>query len=306
MEENVVCIYHKNCTDGTTAAAVLLTKFPNCKLIPLDHNYSDDNIKNLLNEIDENTVVYIVDFSLREGDTEKLLKKAKKVINIDHHIGVKDRLEELAKKYSNFEFVFDNHRSGASLTWIYFYGNENIPEIIKLVEDKDIWTWKYGEKTKYANSYLTILTDKPEKVKEYILSNDIQQIIENGKIISEFTDYLINNFIDKVKEINIKIGKYVVKAFNTGLFQSEIGNILSTELKQAVVLFSISGYNVKLSFRSTEGNNPTALELAKILNGGGHKHAAGASVPLEKFCEMILFENNGGSDERIFNQGKNY
>jgi oligoribonuclease NrnB/cAMP/cGMP phosphodiesterase (DHH superfamily) len=294
LKEKVICIYHKNCTDGTTAAAVLLTKFPNCKLIPLDHNYSDEDIQNLLNEIDENTVVYIVDFSLREGDTEKILQKAKKVINIDHHIGVKERLEELAKRYSNFEFVFDNHRSGASLTWIYFYGKENIPEIIKLVEDKDIWTWNYGDKTKYANSYLIILTDKPEKIKEYILTNNIEKVIENGKIISEFTDYLINNFIEKVKEIYIKIGEYKVKAFNTGLFQSEIGNILSNEFKQAVVLFSISGYNVKFSFRSTEGNNPTALELAQILGGSGHKHAAGASVNLKEFCEMILFENNGG------------
>ncbi len=291
MEENVICIYHKNCTDGTTAAAVLLTKFPECKLFPLDHNYKEEDLENILKEIDKNSVVYIVDFSLREGDTEKIIKKAKKVINIDHHIGVKERLEELSKKFPNFEFIFDNNRSGASLTWIYFYGEKNIPEIIKLVEDKDIWTWKYGEKTKYANSYLIILTDKPEKVKEYILNNNIDEIIKNGKIISEFTDYLINNFIERVREINIKIGQYTVKGWNTGLFQSEIGNILSTNLKQAVVLFSISGENVKFSFRSTEGNSPTALELAKILGGGGHKHASGASVSLKEFCNMILFNN---------------
>ncbi len=291
MEDKILCIYHKNCTDGTTAAAVLLTKFPDCKLFPLDHNYKEEDIENLLNEIDKNTTVYIVDFSLREGDTEKILKKAKKVINIDHHIGVKERLEELAKKYPNFEFIFDNHRSGASLTWIYFYGKEKIPEIIKLVEDKDIWTWKYGEKTKYVNSYLTILTDKPEEIKELILRDDISKLIENGKIISQFTDYLINNFIEKVKEIEIKIGEYTVKGYNTGLFQSEIGNILSTNLKQAVALFSISGYTVKFSFRSTEGNKPTALELAQILGGGGHKHAAGAAVSLNEFCNMIMFNN---------------
>ncbi len=291
MKEKIVCVYHKNCTDGTTSAAVLLTKFPDCKLVPLDHNYGEEDVKSLLDNINENTIVYIVDFSLREGDIEKIIQKAKKVINIDHHIGVKERLEELSKKYPNFEFVFDNNRSGASLTWVYFYGKENIPEIIKLVEDKDIWTWKYGEKTKYVNSYLIIFTDKPEKVKEFILSDNIEKLIENGKIISEFTDYLINNFIEKAKEINIKIGEYTVKAFNTGLFQSEIGNILSNNLKQAVVLFSINGYIVKFSFRSTEGNKPTALELAQILGGGGHKHAAGASVSLNDFCNMIIFNN---------------
>ncbi len=291
MDEKIICIYHKNCTDGTTSAAILLTKFPNCKLFPLDHNYDEKDVEEILKEIDKNTTVYIVDFSLREGDIEKVLQKAKKVINIDHHIGVKDKLEELSKKYSNFEFIFDNNRSGASLTWIYFYGKDNIPEIVKLVEDKDIWTWRYGEKTKYVNAYLIILTDKPEKVKEFILNNNIEKLVENGKIISEFTDYLINNFIEKIKEIELKIGEYTVKGFNTGLFQSEIGNILSNNLKQAVVLFSINGYTVKFSFRSIEGNNPTALQLAQILGGGGHKHAAGASVSLNDFCNMILFNN---------------
>ncbi len=289
MNQKVVCIYHGNCTDGTTAAAVLLTKFPDCILFPLEHGYKPEDFQNIVDVVDKNTVVYIVDFSLKEEDLKTLLSIAKKVVIIDHHIGVKDLLEKLAKEHENLEYVFDNHRSGASLTWIYFYGDENIPDIIKYVEDKDIWTWKYGEITKYVNTYLVLLTNKPDKIKE-LLNKDISEIIEKGKLLSEYTDFLINRFIEKAKETKIKIGDYVVRGFNTNLFQSEIGNILSTKFNEAVALFNISGDKVKFSFRSCEGQHPNALELAQILGGGGHKHAAGAVASLKDFCNMIITE----------------
>ncbi len=285
----VICIYHKNCTDGTTAAAVLLKKFPDCQLIPLEHNYSDEDIEGLLSLVDKDTTVYIVDFSLRKEDLEKLINRARKVILIDHHIGVKEFLQELSKKYQNFEYIFDNNRSGASLTWIYFFGEENIPDLIKFVEDKDIWTWRYGDKTKYANTYLFLFTNQPEKVLD-LLEQPIDKILETGKILSNYTDYLINYFIEKAKEIYIKIGDYKIKAFNTGLFQSEIGNLLCEKYKEPIALFNINGDIVKFSFRSCDYVSPSALELAKILGGGGHKNAAGAAIKLKEFCKMIIFD----------------
>ncbi len=285
MEEKVVCVYHKNCTDGTTAAAILLKKFPNCKLFPFEHKYKDEDFQNLLNEIDQKTTVYIVDFAFPQEDMEKILKKAKKVVVIDHHIGVYEPLKQLASRYQNLEYVFDNNRSGASLTWFYFFG-EPIPELVRLVEDKDIWTWKYGDKTKYVNAFLFMYTNQPEKVKE-MLEEDVDELLEKGKIISEYTDYIIETFVEKAKPTYLRIGEYLVKGYNAGLFQSEIGNILSSKLGEPVALFNISGDFVKISFRSCEGQKPTALELAKKLGGGGHKHAAGAGIPIQKFCNMI-------------------
>jgi oligoribonuclease NrnB/cAMP/cGMP phosphodiesterase (DHH superfamily) len=288
--EKIVCIYHKNCTDGTTSAAVLLKKFPDCKLFPMGHGYKEEELNKLLEEVDENTVVYISDFSLRPEDLKKLLNKAKKVINIDHHIGVKDTLEEIAIEYPNFEFIFDNNSSGASLTWKYFYG-EPVPQLIKYVEDKDIWKWEFKEDTKYVDSYLMMLTDKPEEIKK-LIESDISNIKEKGRLISQFIDYLINKFVENANPTYLKIDNYIVKAFNTGLFQSEIGNILSTRYNEPVALFSINGDFVKISFRSNDDQNLTALQLAKALGGGGHKNAAGASVSIVEFCNMIVQGGN--------------
>ncbi|ACN99267.1 putative phosphoesterase, dhha1 [Sulfurihydrogenibium azorense Az-Fu1] len=281
-----VCIYHKNCTDGTTAAAILLLKYPDCKLFPLDHNYREEEFQPILDEVDKDTTVYIVDFSIKQPFFEKLASKAKEVINIDHHISVKDMLEEFTKKYSNFKLVFDNDKSGASLTWQYLFGS-NPPDIVKYVEDKDIWKWEFGDITKYVNDYLFLYTNKPQELRQ-LLDKDINEIIEKGKIINQYTTYLIDSFVEKSKDLYIQIGSYKVRAYNTGLFQSEIGNKLSTLHNEAVCLFSINGDYVKLSFRSLDHHNPSALDLAKMLNGGGHRNAAGASMNLKEFCNILL------------------
>ncbi|MEZ0324184.1 MAG: DHHA1 domain-containing protein [Hydrogenothermaceae bacterium] len=282
-----ICVYHKNCTDGTTAAAVLLMKLNECKLLPFEHSYKEEVLNDLLSEVDEDTTVYIVDFSLKEKDLETLLKKGVNVVVIDHHISVKEMLENLSKKYPNLKYIFDDNSSGASLTYRYFFG-DNLPEVVKYVEDKDIWKWEFGDITKYVNDYLFLFTNKPEEVKDIIQNQSLEQIIEKGKIINQYTTYLIETFVEKSKDLFIKIGDYKVRAYNTGLFQSEIGNLLSTKFDQAVCLFSINGDYVKLSFRSLDHHNPSALDLAKLLGGGGHRNAAGASLSLTEFCNILL------------------
>lgn len=283
----IVCIYHKNCTDGTTAAAVVLLKYPDCKLFGFDHSYKEEDFNYLLSDIDKDTTVYIVDFSFKVSDTQKLLTKAKEVVNIDHHISVKEALEKLSKEYSNFKFVFDNNSSGASLTYKYLF-NEDVPMLIRYVEDKDIWRWEFGERTKYINDYLFLFTNKPERIKDILQNYQLETILDKGKTINEYTSYIIDTFVEKSRDLFIKIGDYKVRAYNTGLFQSEIGNLLSIKFDQAVCLFSINGDYAKLSFRSLDSHNPSALDLAKLLNGGGHRNAAGASVSMAEFCNMLL------------------
>jgi len=287
-----VCIYHKNCNDGTLAAAVVLSKYSEAKLFAFNYSYSEDDFFKVLNAVEKGEVVYIVDFSFKQEDYyQKLLEKAGRVVNLDHHIGAKEILESMAQKYQNFEFefVFDNEKSGARLTWEYFY-NDNTPEIVKYVEDRDLWKWTYGDKTKWVNAYLFMFVDKPEVVKDF-LNQDVSDIIEKGKLISDYNDFLLSRFLEKAKAVNLKIGNYIVKAYNVCLFQSEIGAELSTRENQAVALYSIIGDSVVLSFRSKDHHSPSALELAKMLGGGGHKNAAGAVVKLFEFVTMLTDTN---------------
>ncbi|MAG12499.1 phosphoesterase [bacterium] len=285
-----VGIYHKDCLDGTAAAAVLSKKFPDVLLRPLSHRYEEEVLNNIVEEIDGETIVYIVDFSLREGHSEKLIEKAKEVVNIDHHIGSEEKLEILDKNYSNFSFVFDNERSGASLTWIYFFGEEDIPQLIKYIEDSDIWRFTYGDNTRYAVSYLYQFSGHPEKMLDFIDASkeEIEKILRGGKMIKEYRDGQRDVLLRDVSPINLKIKEHVVPVHNTPEFlRSDVGHVLATQLGKTVATFVINGDVVRLHFRGNDEHEPSALELAKILGGGGHRNAAAASVSLGEFFELV-------------------
>lgn len=285
---SIACVYHKGCIDGTASAAVLLMKHPQARLFGFSHDYKEKDLNELLDSIDENTVVYLLDFSLRDvNDLSKLLEKAKKVIVIDHHISAKDKMEGNSIAHENLEFIFDNSRSGASLTYQYFFGNDK-NRLIDLIEDRDLWKWELGESTEFANNYLFLFVDNPHAMKSIMESFNIEDILSRGKAISEYKNKLLQNILEKNKEVFIHIGDYKVRAYNTNLFQSELGNILAQKYDEPICLFGISSDNVFLSFRSLSHHTPSALDLARTVGGGGHRNAAGAVVNISKFFDMLM------------------
>lgn len=293
MAQKVIGIYHKDCLDGATAGAVLLKKFPDITFSPLSRRYTEDDLSATLNLVDKDTIVYIVDFSLRKGHTERVIEKAKEVINIDHHIGAEKELRGLAEKNKTFTFVFDNDRSGASLTWVHFYGEKNIPPIILYVEDSDLWRFALGDKTRWAASYLYGFSDNPQELLSLIERGDsaMDEILTKGKMLWKYRESLVEELLEDIKPLHIKIGKFVVPIHNTPEFlRSDVGHALAEKLGKAVATFVVDGDTVRLHFRGTNSNVPSALELAQMVGGNGHKNAAGAKVSLKDFFSMIKVE----------------
>ena len=288
MEQTTkIGIYHKNCTDGTTAAAVLLKKFPDIKLFPLVHSHTEDDLEHIHKTAGEGSEIYFVDFAT---GVEEFLDKGHDILVIDHHIGAKERMNKLAEENEKLTFVFNNEKSGASLAWSYFFPNEKEPELIKYVEDSDLWAGKYGNDTIYVTSFLSSSADTPEKMLDFIENSDIKKIKEKGKVIADYADVQISRLVEGTQWIKLQIGEHEVHAYNivSDEYVSAVGNKLATINGKAAVMFSINGGNVNFSFRSIDSNNPSALDLAKILDGGGHRNAAGATVLLKDFIEMII------------------
>lgn len=281
--KKIVAIYHKNCIDGTTAAAVVLRKFNDAELFPLAHDHTKEELDQILAVIDENTEVYTVDCVI---GVPEILSRGFKVTAIDHHIGVKEQFSLLAKENPNLNFIFDNDRSGASLAWQYFFPYEAVPEMIRLVEDSDLWKGQYGNDTKYVNNYLWLWVNNPAKILQ-ILDSDLDEIKQKGEVISTYAEKEINDLVE-LPPISLKIGEYVLKAYNITNHVSACGNILAERNEEAAVMFTIKGSEVKFSFRSKAGQEPSSLDLARILGGSGHVLAAGARVSLKDFLEMIV------------------
>lgn len=290
--DNVAGIYHGDCIDGTAAAAVLLKKFPDARLFPLDRNYTEKDIVEIYEALEPGTILYIVDFALRtDAEVRTLAKKASRVVTIDHHISDTERLKKLAAEYEKFEYVFDNKRSGASLTWVYFFGAETMPRIIALVEDGDTGKFEFPEETTLSGGVLMPLMGKPKEMGA-IFETPIAEILADGKKKIDFMYFLLETYMRKTDPVFLKIGTHAVPAynvtFNVERMRSTLGHMLAEKHNGTVVLFRISGNEVGLSIRGLDGAEPSALELAQILGGGGHRNASGARVTVQKFYTMLV------------------
>lgn len=279
-----IAIYHKDCVDGTTAAAVVLRKFPEAHLYPLSHSFEPAELELILKKAEASDNIFTVDCAL---GAREFLAKGFKVISIDHHIGGREENDNLAKTDKNFTFIFDNEKSGASLAWDYFFPEEKKPELIELVEDRDLWKWKYGQKTKDVGNYLYMFMNQPAEILKFF-DRPVDDLAKEGSVISRFLDINIEHETKTTEPVMVRIGAYAVPFYNITTNKSESGNLLSKETNKAVGLFTIDGDKVKISFRSLDGQNPTALELAKTLGAGGHKNASGAQMKLTDFIKAII------------------
>lgn len=281
--KKVTAIYHKDCSDGTTAAAVILKKFPGAKVFPLHHTFTKEELDAVLSEIDNETEVYTVDCVI---GVREILASGHKVSSLDHHSGVKEEYQRLAEEDKNFTFIFDNDKSGSSLAWSYFFPDQEIPWLVKYAEDVDLWKWKYGRDTKNVINYFSLFTNQPEEYLKYF-NSDLSDIKLFGKSITMYKDEKEKQY-SEIQPIKIKIGDYKVLAFNLVNSRSEMGHIFSEKYNQTVLLYNIDGDSVKLSLRAFTDYKPSAFELASLLGGGGHDKAAGGKIPLKKFIDMII------------------
>lgn len=292
-QDNIIGIYHGDCIDGTMAAAILLKKFPDIKLFSLKHGYSKDDFQKIVDRVEKDATIYIVDFSLPLPNIEKLhVKQPNKIITIDHHIGVKEQLEEIDKSYSYFSYIFDNKKSGASLAWSYFF-EEKLPEIVGLVERGDLNLDMQEKDVQYSGFLLIPLMNKPEKMMR-VLEMPIDEILRKGGEVGDFAEYLMGHYLEKAAPITVLVDDNPIVsynvAFNIERLRSTVGARLVKKHKSTILLFRIVGNSVNCSFRSNDELNPSALLLAESLGGGGHRNASGARVTLKEFCNMIVFE----------------
>lgn len=275
--KKILNIYHKDCLDGATSAVAVL-KYCNINKyeytgLPMSYDYKLANIN--YKDYDE---IYVTDFSLRKEDFETILNDFEENITcIDHHIGVEDSLKEIYDNYINFNYVFNNEKSGAVLTWEFLHDKDDIPETVYNVQDRDLWKFEY-ENTKATCSFLHLFIDDLEKLQNE-MKNEVSAYKQGSILLLEKEKNIKRIFcMCKDQYVDLMVNYKFVKCFNSTMYQSELGNLLSEYHNEVVGIYTIVGLDAHMSFRSIEGQELTALEVAKKLGGGGHKHAAGASI----------------------------
>ncbi|MHB1286490.1 MAG: DHHA1 domain-containing protein [Leptospirales bacterium] len=273
----VTVFYHKNCSDGFGAAFSAwkaLSGKTALNLIPV--SYGDP-----LPEFPHNEIVYVVDFSFGPENVIDLRKQNKKVIVLDHH---KTAFERMAPRFSNDpDIYFDMEHSGAAISWFHFHPGTSPPNLIQLIEDKDLWKWTIP----YSLEINTALSSYPfdlelwngfmEQMGTGLLTEELP-LVQEGKSILRYQQQLIKTAVRETCQKGVFPNGEEAVFINSPVLNSEIGGSLRTESPLVVIWSHRHDGRVTYSLRSTP-DGPDVTQIAEQFGGGGHPRAAGFIVP---------------------------
>lgn len=271
-----LCIYHGNCADGFGAAWVVRKYFgeDNVEFFPATHGNPPPDVTG--------RDVIIVDFSYKRAVLLEMLKTAQNILIIDHHKTAIDDIGDLDEDGLQMFLMLEH--SGAMLAWMYYFPDTPTPKLIDYVQDRDLWQWKLECSREVSAAVFSYPYDF--KVWDDIIANNFAQLVVDGVAIERAHFKNIKELLT-VCQRKLKIGGFVVPAASLPYtMSSDAGHFMAQGEPFAVCYYDTPNGRT-FSLRSAEDGEDVSL-IAKQYGGGGHKHAAGFSVPLSRINEFEL------------------
>lgn len=297
-------IYHDNCADGFGAAFAAWLKFGDAaEYLPM--NYGTDISKDEHVFQFEGRDLYILDFSFSKDIMDLLFSYASRVVWLDHH---KTAFETWCGKYEKGMFYMaveeddprikiylDDNKSGALLAWEYFHPGEEIPNLIRHIDDRDRWQFKLAGTKEVAAALFSYRPWSFEQWEAEFYDEDkwiagamLGDLMIEGSAILRAQDAAIRGMMTRARSCTIRLGTVLLEglACNSQVHISELGNELATKSgTYGLVWFLDTDNSVKLSFRSN--GDYDVSNIAKVFGGGGHRNAAGATVTLVTLLKWL-------------------
>lgn len=283
----VLCIYHANCADGFGAAWVVRRVLGDgVEFCPASYGSPPPDVTG--------RDVLMVDFSYKRPVIEKMRETARSILIFDHHKSAADDLSDYPappvwEKWRKWNpdprivsgltnALFDMERSGAGLTWDFFFHPQARPPLINHIEDRDLWRFKLPGTREIHSVLMSLPYDFPQWD-----GVDKQLRLRPTTIIAEgiaIDRAHLKNVRDTLKTFAMRatIAGHDVPVCNMPYHMaSDAGNIMSEGEKFAATYIDGPkgrGYSLR---SQTEGFDVS--DIAKLFGGGGHKNAAGFTVP---------------------------
>lgn len=276
-----LCIYHGNCADGFGAAWVVRKYFDgDVDFHPGVYGQSPPDVMG--------RHVILVDFSYKRAVLEEMAKSAASITVIDHHKTAQEDLAgypiaiPLMVPSPGIQVDFDMNRSGAGLTWDYFFPGAPRPKLIDHIEDRDLWRFNlYG--TRGINAMLfshpyefevwdTLAAQCEEPTAFWNLEGEGRAI--DRKMLKDIAEIL------DVATRDMVIGGHKVPVVNLPYtMASEAAGKLAEDAPFAAAYFDAKDGR-KFSLRSRGEGGLDVSAIAKLYGGGGHRNAAGFTMPI--------------------------
>lgn len=279
-------IYHKSCEDGLAAAlAVRQWLFDTDQMKGAKFQtaqYGDPT------PYAEGLDVAIVDFSYPRDILLEMRQQAKSLIVIDHHQTAEAELKDL-------DFcVFDNTHSGAVLAWKYFHPDKALPQLMRYVEDRDLWKWELPFSREVSAA---LRSHKPflDQRARFLSDSSLAGLIGEGAAILRVQNQYIDQVLSQPVGM-VEIGGYTAPCVNSTTLISELGNELAQGHPFAALYFDTGDGKRVFSLRSAEDGVDVSA-IARQYGGGGHFHAAGFTVVRPPVFPAL--QNNCNFDDDI-------
>lgn len=250
--------------------------------------------------------IWIVDYSISSAEMERLLTITKDVTWIDHH---KTAIETYKDFPHQIRGVRKDGEAGCVLTWKYLHwwsgrgegeidlgrdGSEHypVPLAIELVGDRDIWAWKFGDRTKYfhagaqghdtspSSEFWWKCIDRevdpavgPGNTTASLQGIDFfNKLMEDGRAIERYRHYFYKAYCDELS-FPVDIDGHKAISMNVAHMGSEaFGGDEAFKTYEILAPFYFDGKQFTVSLYS---KTVDVSEIAKRYGGGGHKGAAG-------------------------------
>lgn len=312
-----VCIYHSIDLDGWMSAAIVKHWFKeNNKgfIKDTDDSFCDFigyNYGQPIPDLSEYDKVIMCDISFPKEDMLKIcLAKELNFIWLDHH-QIQDIWNYMSNNRPNGEYLPEGIRNdkfaACELTWKYFFPNEPMPEIVRLLgrydcfghkgtdEEQKVLEFQYGARScinNYNQCYDWLLesinyqnTESWNSSHQYspeaeiyelgkaiykYLCTEAKQAYKNGfeiKLVEEITDHIGKNIVNRKF---ICINKERFNPINFGIDYHKDGY-------DGAACFHFDGTHWRFSLYNDNGLVDCS-QIAKQFGGGGHKGAAGFTI----------------------------
>ncbi len=282
-----LCIYHGKCADGFTAAWAVWKALGDCDFHPGVYGEEPPDVT-------ERAVV-MVDFSYKRPVLEKMAATAWSMTILDHHKTAAEDLAGLPPPSDRWHdpyrddgwptkhgiyALFDMERSGAQVTWDYFFSSTPRPLLVDYVGDRDLWRFKLPA-SREVNAYIF--------AHEYTFANwnklaelcdrDLTSVQEMGAAIERKHHKDVAELVEVTCRTMCIGGMHMPVANIPYTLTSDAGNLMAKRGEGVAACYWDTPAGRVFSLRSTP-DGPDVSAIAKSYGGGGHKNAAGFQKPL--------------------------
>ena len=282
-EPNPLVIYHGGgCPDGFTAA-LAAWQFFGGRGEYLSIGHGDVSRMDQLPAL-QGRSVFILDFSFEAGLLREIDNQAARIVLLDHHKSAADALGGFVCRCGNLHF--DLNKSGARLAWDYFQPQRALPDLVKFVEDRDLWTWLHPQ----SHAFLAALDVEKQSFQRWaemaaFTPAQVAAFVQRGTAMDEKFNHLADQIAEGAKPVVVNgVQGLMVNAPN--VFHSQLGNMLSLKSGTFALLWSVHKTGaIKVGLRSQKGFD--CIPLAQSMGGGGHPQASAFRMDASRLPELL-------------------